>query len=237
MAKKVRSLKDIFGAISRRISYIIHPKKYKTENGYDAGKYWDERLSKYGFDLRGVGNIGLSHEANMEAYEEAKTFFREYLKNEGVEIEGRSILDIGCGTGFYADVFKNIARKYVGLDITDALFEKLHREYPNCDFVKKDVSSEEIEGDFDIIIMIDVTQHITNDDRFEFAMQNIKRHLNNGGIFIVTSWLRERAQKKFYERFRTIDYYKREFPDFDFGKPRPFRDKYVFTVKSTSDRD
>jgi len=44
-----------------------------TENDYNAGKYWDERHKRYGFEtLKGVGHCGLSEWKNYAWYVSAR---------------------------------------------------------------------------------------------------------------------------------------------------------------------
>lgn len=47
----------------------------KTDDGYDAAKYWRARHARYGFDLRGVGNASLSSDENSQQYLHAKETF------------------------------------------------------------------------------------------------------------------------------------------------------------------
>lgn len=146
------------------------------------------------------------------------------------------MLDIGSGTGFYAKTFlENGGKQYLGIDITDVLFNQLRQELPEFQFRKLDISIQKLNGNlqFDLIVMIDVTQHIKNDDKFFFAMQNIRSHLSEGGILIVTSWLSEKARHSFYEVSRSINAYEREFPGYVFSKPNPFRNKFIFSIRDS----
>ena len=81
--------------------------------------------------------------------------------------------------------------------------------------------------------MIDLTQHIVNEDGFSFAMQNVKRHLTDKGLLLATSWLDMNKRKSFYEVSRSLDCYKKEFPGYIFKSPIPFRDKFLLTVKKS----
>ena len=55
--------------------------------------------------------------------------------------------------------------------------------------------AKKLNGVFDLIVMIDVTQHITRKSEFNFAIRNIHGHLAEGGILIAISYL---APKKEY---------------------------------------
>ena len=90
-------------------------------------------------------------------------------------------------------------------------------------------------GIYNLVIMIYVTQHITNEKKFNYAMQNIKNHLKQNGLFIVTSWLDDKKVDSFYEKSRSIDSYKKWFKGDNVSEPLRFRDKYIFTVRKVSE--
>jgi len=206
-------------------------KRYGSAEDYNAEQYWTDRHSDFGFDLRGVGNKGLTQEENEAQYREGKATFLQLLSEEKISLEGKNVLDVGCGIGFYAGILQEQkVASYRGLDITNALFPKLEERFPGFVFNQVDVSTAEIEGEHDVVIMIDVTQHITNEDKFAFAMQNLKRVVKKGGQIVLTSWLSEQESHSFYERSRTLAAYQEQFSGWNFGKPRSFRDKFIFVV-------
>ena len=221
------------GVLRRRIGLLIDSYRYRTANGYDAARYWHDRLGNYQFDLRGVGNEGLNHDENARDYIKAAEFFLTICCEQGVQLAKSSVLEIGCGAGFYAGIVATSGgTDYLGIDITDALFPKLQERFNGFRFHHLDISQEQLTGEFDVIVMIDVTQHITDHARFSFAMQNVRSHLKENGVFIVTSWLDEHARQSFYEVSRPLAAYRREFPGYQFSNPVPFRDKYIFTVRT-----
>jgi hypothetical protein len=81
--------------------------------------------------------------------------------------------------------------------------------------------------------MIDVTQHITSKIKFEFALKNIRAHMKENSMFIVTSFLEEKLKNSFYEKSRSIDSYKQIFNTEFFSEPEKFRDKYIFYIKAS----
>ncbi|MBI2270813.1 MAG: class I SAM-dependent methyltransferase [Bacteroidetes bacterium] len=156
---------------------------------------------------------------------DSEEYWRNRHKQFGFDIRG-------CGIGFYTNIFKqNGCKNYIGLDITDTLFAELGRNYPTYTFVKKDITEQLVNGKFDVVIMIDVTQHITEENRFKNAMMHIKDAIGETGIFIVTSWLLTDKVKTFYEKARSIENYRACFPGYHFSEPVPFRDKFIFTIR------
>ncbi len=223
MTKIIKLLLKPLWAIKRKISQIYIPKSY-----------WKKRLQRFGTtSLKGVGNIVLSEEENEKKYEEAKHIFLELCDKFDIDFANTTVLEIGCGTGFYTDILKECGcLDYTGLDITSVLFPNLKRKYSNYKFLKKDITRyKPEEKKYDLIIMIDVTQHITDELKFKKAMTNIKAALADSGIFIVTSWLSEKGKKRTkYEVERTIKHFKNEFPNYNFTPKVKFRDKYIIAI-------
>jgi len=209
-----------------RSKRLLHKSKYVPD------EYWKNRLSNYGLDLRGVGNCTLTHDENISIYSEARDVFLKLCRQQKVDFSNVRALDIGCGTGFYAQAFMDNGGKcYQGIDITDALFDKLQSMMPDFKFRKLDITSEKIDNIYDFIMMIDVTQHIVDDEKYSFAMKNIKSHLANGGIFIVTFW--EDHGNAPHVKTRPFSDIQNEFSDCEIGQPLPFRDKSIVAIKKT----
>ncbi len=230
-------LRDPIGHIDRRLFFERMRRKFQRSYENNPEAFWKERLSKFKFSPFGTGAIHLSKEENERLNENAKKTLWEVLREEGVIIQDISVIDIGCGNGLYTDIFqKNGCKNYVGADITDVLFAELRRRYPEYTFIKLDVTKEEIPGSYDLILMIDVTQHIVGDRDFSFAMQNVGEHLSEDGLFVVTSWLGSGERRSFYEVSRPLERYRCEFQGYIFSQPRPFRDKFIFTVRKPKKR-
>lgn len=224
---KIGTLKNLVSNLKRRIRKVL------PEPRYDPKKFFKARHAEYGFDLRAVGDRGLSAEQNDNAYREASRTFLELCKTEKVDFASANVIDVGCGTGFYTQILRdNGVTRYLGIDIIDDRFEVLRDRYPDLSFSQLDVAEEPLETPYDLIVMIDVTQHIVDDEKFSAAMQNIRSHLADEGVFIVTSWLAEKRTKRtYYEVARPMSYYKREFPDYHFREIIPFRDKFIFSIR------
>ncbi len=223
MAKITKLLLKPLWDIKKRLSKIYIPKNY-----------WKRRLQRFGTtSLKGVGNIVLSEEENKEKYEEAKHTFLELCDKFKIDFSNITVLEIGCGTGFYTNILQKCGCiNYTGLDITSVLFPSLKKKYSNYRFLKRDITKYRPETKkYDLIVMIDVTQHITNDLKFRRAMANIRAALNDNGIFIVTSWLSDtEKQRTKYEIERTIEHFRSEFPDYQFTPKIKFRDKYIVAI-------
>jgi SAM-dependent methyltransferase len=229
----LRFANNPFSFIGRAfVKTVIERAKYVEKGGYNAAKYWQDRLTKHRFSIRGVGDQGLSKKKNEKEYLDAADLFKNLCRHEGIIFEDAKVLDIGCGNGFYAGLLAGLGvKEYTGIDITEVLFDDLRERFSGFQFIRKDVTAQEIAGCFDLIIMIDVTQHIISDLGFSYAMQNIKNHMSENGVFILTSYLSKNTRlNPFYVKNRLVSAFEKEFPNYIFSEAQPFRDKYFFLL-------
>lgn len=177
---------------------IIGPIIYKRQDGYDAKRYWSRRLSRYGTSMQGIGNEGLDEKQNSVLYKESKNAFLKTCDNLDINFNTIRVLDVGCGIGYYTRLLRNKGVKhYTGIDITDVPFPKLRSEFIDYIFIEKDVTRENILGEYDFIFVIDVLEHIVTEEKLCFALQNMSNALSYGG-YIIISPVMPRPKKKFF---------------------------------------
>lgn len=178
---------------------------------YEPESYWQKRLSK-DFSLGGVGFLGLGAQYNKWLYKAKIRALSKLLEKRQVNPSGKRILDIGVGTGFYIEYWKQRGANFiVGLDITKKSVSALKIRYPNYKFIKADISSKElpIEGRFDIITAFDVLFHIVEEDKFEQAIKNIKGLSHKQTQILVSdSFSKKPWPLGFHENHRTMARYK-----------------------------
>ena len=156
--------------------------------GYFPDLYWQERLSQC-FNLTGAGCIALGPFYNVHLYKARLKALEQGMATVGRSFKGSTVLEIGCGTGFYTEYCAHQGvRDYVGLDIASVSIHTLQRRFPHFKFIQADVSNDtfpDIES-FDIILAADVLFHIVSNEAFKQALQNLFLHLNLGGLLIVS---------------------------------------------------
>lgn len=149
--------------------------------------YWENRLEKT-YALDGVGYIGLGKHYNNWLYKIRKTVFARRIKSLYLDFSSINVLDVGCGTGFYIDRWKDFGvRSIVGVDITQVAIENLQKNYPDIEFYRMDISDniQSLPKDnFDVISAFDVLFHIVDDKKYANAVRNIFSLLKPGGIFV-----------------------------------------------------
>jgi SAM-dependent methyltransferase len=96
-----------------------------------------------------------------------------------VPLEGRRILDVGCGIGTYVRRFRNLSPEVYGLDVSA---ERLaEARLPNLVAAEGEALPFE-DGSFDVLVFNEVIEHV-RDDRA--AIRDALRVLKDGGHVVI----------------------------------------------------
>lgn len=158
-------------------------------SNFNPAEYWESRL-RGNVALDKVGYLGLGKHYNQWLYRVRKTVFRRTVRSLEIDLANSSVLDIGSGTGFYIQQWKDLGTKeLVGLDITTAAVEHLRARFPDTPFYKADITEDTLPvcgAKFDIISAFDVLFHIVDEARYRSALANIYSLLRPGGLFLFS---------------------------------------------------
>lgn len=119
----------------------------------------------------------------------------------------RKVLEIGCAYGFFLDVAKNAGIATVGIDISKDGVEfarKKGHHAINGNAEDPEIIRKVIEtyGQFDVVVLWDVLEHIRNVDS---VIENIKEALKPGGYIVLTTVDAEsKYAQKMGKRWRQI---------------------------------
>ncbi|HPM75917.1 MAG TPA: class I SAM-dependent methyltransferase [bacterium] len=214
---------------------VVDPAKYKTGEDYQAESYWRDRFVKHGMSLAGPGDEGLKEEENRLMYLEAADRLFAIIEQNDIDLPTARVLEIGCGNGFFSGLlYERGVRDYLGVDITDVLFDEFRARWPEFRYEKADITERAPAGSFDLVLMIDVIQHIVVREKLRQAFANIKNGLAAGGAFLVSPIRAESKKHLFYVHWWTIDDLKNEFADFLFAALEPFRYSHLAVIKNTA---
>ena len=160
---------------------------------FDAEHYWENRLEP--FDLAAVGYRDLGVRFNRWAYRVRSYVFQRIVRSLGSDWEGKQVLDVGSGTGFYISEWLRAGAAVSGSDITSVSVNRLADTFPGSEFVQWDVTQEPpfAPGSFDAVSAFDVLFHIVDDSRYASAFANIGRLLREGGFFLFSEMLLHRG--------------------------------------------
>ena len=202
-----RLLRDPLGTAARAWhKLVIAPRRYAIGDDYDAARYWEERFRRHGPSLASVGDEGMSEAEIRAAYASQAGEIFGMLERAGVGIAGSRLLEIGCGNGYYAEQLR--ARglaQYQGLDITDAFFPLLREKFPGFRYVRGDITADKIEGEFDVVLMVDVIEHIVTEDKLRSALANVGAMTARGGVLVLAPVAPRGRRSLFYVRFWSQD--------------------------------
>ncbi len=113
-------------------------------------------------------------------------------------VEGRDVLDYGCGTGYGAQLLASRARSVVGVDVAPAAIEFAAREHVASNLEYRVVDSGERarlpfdDRRFGVVVSFQVIEHIRDDDSY---LREIARVLAPGGVLLLAT--PDRAQRLF----------------------------------------
>jgi 2-polyprenyl-3-methyl-5-hydroxy-6-metoxy-1,4-benzoquinol methylase len=187
---------------------------------FDARDYWERRL-KRNYGLEGVGFLRLGKGYNTWLYRLRRSVFLRRMRATGIDFTGAEVLDVGSGTGFYVERWRELGvRKVVGLDLTMVATEQLRRHFPADEFHNLDIADGDLGEDasplagrqFDAVSCFDVLFHIVNDEHFETAIENIATLVRPGGLFALSDYfvhpeVMERSIRAPHRVSRSLDYF------------------------------
>ena len=103
----------------------------------------------------------------------------ELLKNK---VEGKAVLDMGCGSGLFTKMLKDWKAEVVGEDLSDGLLAIARRENPDIEFYQANAEDMPFESNtFDIVTSSLVVHYF---DKLLPVFEEVFRVLKTGGQFV-----------------------------------------------------
>jgi 2-polyprenyl-3-methyl-5-hydroxy-6-metoxy-1,4-benzoquinol methylase len=186
-----------------------------AKEDYAAREYWADRFSS-GFDLTKVRYLGFSESYIKLLYRAKIIVLKKFSAANEIEIKNKTVCDVGCGTGYYVNFYSNEGVKHItGIDITQTSINYLKSKYPKYDFVRGDISSQQIlfstKNKFDVVNVFDVLYHVVNDTKFEQAIQNICELTKHNGLIFFTDATKSDVRTAQHVKFRSQQTYRTSF--------------------------
>lgn len=177
---------------------------------FSAQQFWNKRIGNNP-DLSSIGCAGFGLQYNRWLYRIRAHRFRRVAGNLPVDLSSVEVLDIGSGTGFYLQLWKDLGvTEPQGLDFSASAVRFLNQKFPHSTVHKLDIGEQDLPlpaQSFDIISAFDVLFHIVDDDRYATALRNIARLLKPGGYLLFSENFthHEHARGGDYHFSRTLD--------------------------------
>ena len=158
---------------------------------YEPGRYWNERLRK-DFSLAGAGHTGVGLSFNRWAYRVRRRVLRRVLREQGLAVRGARVLELGFGTGFYLDLWREEGVAHVaGFDIASVAVQAARERWPLVGWrleeadIGKPLPLGDSAGTFDLATAFDVLFHLVDDAAWNGALDNLAAGLKPGGHAVV----------------------------------------------------
>jgi SAM-dependent methyltransferase len=174
---------------------------------YRPREFWEQRLAGQ-FDLRGTGETGLSLAYNRACYQLRREVLSRALREQAFDPQGRTVLDVGCGTGFFTAYYLERGARVTGVDIAPTSVATLSQRHPQARFILADVGERPVEGRYDLVNAFDVLYHITDDARWETAVANLAAAVDGGGLLLVSDAFSDLGEVASHNRMRPLERYR-----------------------------
>lgn len=143
-------------------------------------------------------NMKQINEMVLSAYNSiADSYAGAYSKNDETDskyfdyflshLNGKKILDMGCGIGTNTCLLANKGFKVTGIDASENMLKIAQKLYPSLTFDKQNILHTSFpDGFFDGIVLAYVIEHF-NDEGLLHLRDEIMRLLNNDGLLFIAS--------------------------------------------------
>jgi 2-polyprenyl-3-methyl-5-hydroxy-6-metoxy-1,4-benzoquinol methylase len=119
----------------------------------------------------------------------------------------QSVLEVGCGDGYFIGGLPSNVPVRVGVDLSSKAIAFAKAFHPDCTFYDQDVNN--LENKFDIVAVVEVIEHIPEEDLPGFFYALYKRINDNGKIIISVPTTVIPLNKKHYRHY-TIELLKNQ---------------------------
>lgn len=170
----------------------------------DPTQYWQQRHQKT--DLATVGYIGLGLPFNYWMYRVREKVFDQTVLQEHLNLSQAKILDIGSGSGFYINRWRNLkAKNITASDFSSRALKQIKKSFRKLKTLEMDItlSPPKNLGQYDIISAFDILYHILDDKKYDRAINNIYKLLKPDGVFIFSENLTEKTERGPYQVSRS----------------------------------
>ena len=99
---------------------------------------------------------------SLNSFNISEQYLKELLFTEYEDLEGKTVLEVGCGAGRFTEHLVKKARICVSVDMSSAIFHNVSINKQNLILVKADFTKLEPKAKFDVVICRGVLQHTPN---------------------------------------------------------------------------
>ncbi len=155
---------------------------------YTPSEYWRQLHDRR--DLSAVGQSGLSSAMNIQLYRILARNLRNFLRRHGCDRIQGDAFEVGAGTGYWIEFWRGLgAARVDGCDLVPVAVDDLNSRFGSGGrFRVADIGAETTVdfGAYGAVTCMNVLLHLTDDAKFDAALQNIARLVASGGWLLLT---------------------------------------------------
>lgn len=176
---------------------------------------WDYRAGRWDSDL----SDSSSHLNRKESYKRFLEIFDKILSDTN-DLENKSFLDLGCGTGALLEFCSNRFKSSVGIDISKEMIERAHqKQLKNVTLLMEDCFHYfDTKHCFDVIASRGVLLSHYGYDNSSILLTKIYNSLNKGGIIFIDALSKNDVTNPSSKKLFTTNELLRIFNDSGFEK-------------------
>ena len=171
---------NIFKKTKKGVKFIGNFEKYYRNND----DYWNQDLT-------------------TPHLKEEYLYSRNQILHHLSQINFNSLMDIGCGNGFFTShIFKKFPKKKIsGCDISNTAVKQANNKYGDTIYFKKfNINVKKLEYQYDVILLNQVLYYIIED--YDASFKNI---INSTKKYILISVFMNKNHTYGDEKFRKVD--------------------------------
>ncbi|KRQ87215.1 Cypemycin methyltransferase [Caloramator mitchellensis] len=120
-------------------------------------------------------------------YDSWKRFIEKYMNLNGIDYNGKTVLELACGTGNMTQRLYDMGLKVVALDVSEDMLNFARNKIKNKDvvFINQDMRDLKFDKKFDFIFCHnDGLNYIIEDEELIDIFNRVNNHLNECGLFL-----------------------------------------------------
>lgn len=142
---------------------------------------------------------GIPHRIRILTWGMEYLCYQKHIKELVEAHNPESILDIGCGDGFFLGTLSKIDGKKIGIDLSQNAIAFAKAFHPSIDY--RCMSVENVEEVFDIATCIEVLEHIPDQDLIRFIQSTFSKIRRNGRLILSVPSVVIPTSKKHYRHY------------------------------------
>jgi ubiquinone/menaquinone biosynthesis C-methylase UbiE len=144
-----------------------------------------------------VFNSEIGYDMYANCYDKSLSYLNSFEKDHVLrvlgDLNGKKVLDIGCGTGRLIPELKKRGAEIVACDLSDEMLSITKKKYPDIETYKANILELPFnDNEFDLVIAMFVIVHIRD---LTPAFDEVYRVLKNKGSFLLSNINQRKSPK------------------------------------------